>query len=62
MKVVESIREWAAPVAGGVAGIAVGLFACKLVRDKYFSDRASSSKSEPEKEPLTSNKNDESAV
>ena len=62
MKVVESIREWAAPVAGGVTGIAIGLFACKLVRDKYFSDRASSSKPEPEKEPLTSNKNDESAV
>ena len=62
MKVVESIREWAAPVAGGVAGIAIGLFACKLVRDKYFSDRASPSKPEPEKEPLTGNKNDESAV
>lgn len=61
MKVVETIKDWAAPVAGGVAGLVVGLFACKLIRDKYYSSR-SVGRTEGEKEPLTGDKNQEDAV
>ena len=54
MKVVETIRDWAPPVAGGFAGIAVGLFACRLIKDRYLSRKPANSRDEGEKEPLTS--------
>ena len=54
MKVVETIRDWAPPVAGGFAGIAVGLFACKLIKDKYLARKGASQSDQGEKEPLTS--------
>jgi hypothetical protein len=56
MKVVETIRDWAPPVAGGFAGLAVGLFACKLIKDKYLSRKETPPSDQGEKEPLTSNK------
>ena len=59
MTVMESIKEWGVPVAGGVAGIAVGLLACKFVRDRYLRSKASKPDSDQrraERQPLTGTK------